>query len=531
MAILESLAGLTRLRDLKYESGYTPLDFQELPTPEGQGHSVNQINARTTDLVRIGRLLTSPAGLRFGANQALLAQGDLTALANGAPIGNVKERIVSTLKGVGEGAVSVLAQVPVNGTGVHFINSAAPTYLVPETQGGGTAFGNFLRDALGPGANGVEGAPIVLGGGIVPDRGIPTQLTDGEAALNPKLGEAIEGLPDGTAGLLEATGLGNFSDIEELSNGLATVEKGQIQQIGRELNLNPTTEGVAGTDDNSKFIDGEAVSREIKSRRLYRNAEGDIVEGELTTTPELNGIHNNPFGPDDDSYRKSTESRNLFARIGTVDSGAEGTKVDVVNEQMPESDYLADFADENQIIPFIFQPYSVGYQQTLYFRAYLDSFNDNFTGNWGETQYIGRGDKYYTYQGFDRDVNFSFKVAASSKAELEPLYRKLNYLAGSTAPTYQDGLFMRGTLVQLTIGDYLKGQHGYISTVGLSWQVNYPWEIGRDEDGNLEAGTIRVPHVLDVDIAFKPIHDFPARFNTPSKTWFGFGEPYGGKTT
>jgi len=61
---------------------------------------------------------------------------------------------------------------------------------------------------------------------------------------------------------------------------------------------------------------------------------------------------------------------------------------------------------------------------------------------------------------------------------------------------------MKGTLTKITIADYLKDVTGFISSVGLSWDVNSPWEINSDDD------TPRVPHILTVNISFTPIHDF-----------------------
>jgi len=142
--------------------------------------------------------------------------------------------------------------------------------------------------------------------------------------------------------------------------------------------------------------------------------------------------------------------------------------------------------------------------QNIYFLAFLDSLTDDFTGDWSGTKYIGRAEEFYTYQGFKRDISFSFKIAAFSKEELDPLYKKLNLLAATTAPTYtSEGEFMRGTLTSVTIGDYLKDQIGFISKVGLSWDQNYQWEIDLfDED------LPKVPQVLDVSISFTPIHNF-----------------------
>ena len=143
----------------------------------------------------------------------------------------------------------------------------------------------------------------------------------------------------------------------------------------------------------------------------------------------------------------------------------------------------------------------------LYFRAFLSSFTDNYQGSWNNTKYLGRAEDFYTYQGFNRTINIGFKVAAFSRQELKPIYKKLVMLASTTAPTYaSDSGFMRGTLVTSTVGDYLVDQPGFISSVDYSWQTEYPWEIKLK--GASENNVQQLPHVLDVTLAFTPIHRF-----------------------
>ena len=173
---------------------------------------------------------------------------------------------------------------------------------------------------------------------------------------------------------------------------------------------------------------------------------------------------------------------------------------------------------EQDIIPFYFITQTPTESKYLYFRAFLDSLTDDFTGDWSGTKYIGRAEEFYTYQGFKRDISFSFKIAAFSKEELIPLYNKLNLLAATTAPTYNsEGEFMRGTLTSVTIGDYISDQIGFISKVGLSWNTTYQWEIDLfDED------LPKVPQVLDVSISFTPIHDFNVKANiVGTQKYFG----------
>ena len=143
----------------------------------------------------------------------------------------------------------------------------------------------------------------------------------------------------------------------------------------------------------------------------------------------------------------------------------------------------------------------------LYFRAFLSSFTDNYQGAWNNTKYLGRAEDFYTYQGFTRSINMGFKVAAFTRNELRPIYNKLVVLASTTAPTYStDNGFMRGTLVTSTVGDYLVNQPGFISSVDYSWQTSYPWEVKLG--GNEETDVQQLPHILDVSLAFTPIHRF-----------------------
>ena len=143
------------------------------------------------------------------------------------------------------------------------------------------------------------------------------------------------------------------------------------------------------------------------------------------------------------------------------------------------------------------------------FRAFLDTLGDSFRGNWDKFNYAGRGEPFFTYQNFDREVNFSFKVAAQSRYEMRPLYRKLNYLASTTAPDYSDDGRMRGVFVRANIGSYLSNVPGFFSSFNISWQKDYPWEISMDSpEGGQDTDMIVVPHVLDVSCQFTPIHDF-----------------------
>lgn len=146
----------------------------------------------------------------------------------------------------------------------------------------------------------------------------------------------------------------------------------------------------------------------------------------------------------------------------------------------------------------------------MVFRAFLDDMGDNFTANYNEFNYNGRAETFYTYNSFNRDISFSFKIAAQSSIEMRPLYRKLNYLLSNTSPEYNltSGRMMT-PFMRLTIGAYFDRLPGVIKNVSISWQKDYPWEITLDApEGGATSGLFTLPHVLDINVTYQPIHDF-----------------------
>jgi hypothetical protein len=155
----------------------------------------------------------------------------------------------------------------------------------------------------------------------------------------------------------------------------------------------------------------------------------------------------------------------------------------------------------------------------MHFRAYITNFSDNIGAEWNAQKYMGRGENFYTYQGFTRDVGFTFIVAAQSVQEMEKIYQKVNYLASTLHPDYQDGTgFMRGSLHKLTIGEYFYRTTGVITTMNITVDDNYPWEIKmrqpelrKENNGDVNASgdqlQMEVPQILKIQMNFKPIMD------------------------
>ena len=173
----------------------------------------------------------------------------------------------------------------------------------------------------------------------------------------------------------------------------------------------------------------------------------------------------------------------------------------------------------NDLVKFsigVIQNNTTGNSNYMHFRAFIDSFSDSYSSNWNDYNYVGRGDKFYNYTGFERTINLSFTVFAQSKAELIPMYKKLNYLASSLAPDYSDSGFMKGNLHKMSIGGYLFEQVGIIKSLTYDIPEETPWEIGINDVGGLDNNVKELPHMIKVtNLTFVPIQHFLPRVADP----------------
>lgn len=164
--------------------------------------------------------------------------------------------------------------------------------------------------------------------------------------------------------------------------------------------------------------------------------------------------------------------------------------------------------DVRDLCKFFFEIITPDGSKFLYFRALIDSVDDSYNATWNPTKYVGRAEEFYTYGGFSRDINVKFKIAAATREEMKPLYRKMVYLASATAPTYGGEGFMRGTLARLTVGSYFDQLPGVITSVKYNLIEDMPWEIAMQQPEGNESGVQELPMGLECTVAFKVIHDF-----------------------
>lgn len=494
----------TKFKGLKHSDSGTRnlLVSKDINDPPNTGGISMQINHRIDDLVRHTKMLARKPGLKFLGNQALLAQTNIkqdiakfmAKDADGNPLYTGKQK----LKALGDKAkktlidtvlatASTLAQIPVNGTGTHLIRG--------------------LKDVSYLGKQGMKQAHLNAPDGSIIPNGTPK---DGLQSF----------IVDDN---YQITGLGKTSDNKYNSGEKWVAQFGTIQRSSPNdyIGIQGSPTDIVKGGNKITALDNPGVSpgqEAIKGGSVLKEKEStsEITVNRLGKPAET--FKQRPDEIEDgDTYLQKKYGNETTSIVVKANDKARSKREEGLEDKADPVLAAATTAtilgtDAEDIIPFEFNTFYPGNTdgKFLAFRAFLTDFSDNFSGDWAGTKYVGRGEELYNYQGFKRDITFSFKVAAFSKADMKPLYDKLNLLVGSTAPTYRNGNFMMGTLTKVTIGDYLVQTSGFISSVGLSWDSNIPWEMETEGE--------RLPHALDVSISFTPIHDF---IPTANSTFIG----------
>ncbi len=321
------------------------------------------------------------------------------------------------------------------------------------------------------------------------------------------LGTSFEGgAGDGARGVYTNTGIGR-------SNYPNTIVMDQTQLRGAQLegNVGPTGNSIIGKAFNNILISASSEIQEQQSSNI------------LSISPnyqDKNVAKRTNLGDPGSNVQKIRSTAEPTGRLNYGVKASDMIAVDKINAMNMYSGSIAstDERPTNDLCKFRIAAIdndNPGSALYMHFRAFINSFTDNYSSQWNGFKYAGRGEELYHYTGFDRSINLAFDVYAQSKAELIPMYRKLNYLASTMAPDYTSAGFMRGNLVRLTMGGYLYEQPGFISSLTYEVPREATWEIAINQEGGPDNSVKELPHMIRVTgMSFTPIHEFlPQKIN------------------
>jgi hypothetical protein len=155
--------------------------------------------------------------------------------------------------------------------------------------------------------------------------------------------------------------------------------------------------------------------------------------------------------------------------------------------------------------PKLYAGNETGTDDIIVFRATINSLSDTFNPGWSPVTMIGRADPNYQYTGVSRDLNLDFTVYATDRDEMKPIWRKLNALAGYTAPKYNNDISLGAPWMRVTIGDLFYQQPMILTSLSYTLvDSDTTWEINIENDPTMK----QVPHKVSVSCGFSVITDF-----------------------
>jgi len=188
--------------------------------------------------------------------------------------------------------------------------------------------------------------------------------------------------------------------------------------------------------------------------------------------------------------------------------------------------------------------YHVPSGKSVYFKAFITSFNESFSSDWTSEQVFGRADPIQTFKQNQRNISLNFKVPAAHAGEAYTNLARIQKLIQFLYPAYSDptqaNTLQQSPLVRMKVMNLLRdapdsvedatggsaalydaytsggsGADSGLLGVITNLAVNHNLE---GDDGVIEKGQNTVlPKLLDVAVSFTVIHEHSVGWNSETK--------------
>jgi hypothetical protein len=153
-------------------------------------------------------------------------------------------------------------------------------------------------------------------------------------------------------------------------------------------------------------------------------------------------------------------------------SNGNGPIVDIKELEAGDS---IDYINFKIVVPGVFD-------SGVKFRAFIEDITHNSKGQYDEVRYVGRPERFMTYRGMNRSIQFSLYLIAFGEDELNAVWARANMLNKLTFPIDTSGGFMTPPLAKITIGNLIVDQPGYVDNVDMRLQTEagITWDIDKE---------------------------------------------------
>ena len=153
---------------------------------------------------------------------------------------------------------------------------------------------------------------------------------------------------------------------------------------------------------------------------------------------------------------------------------------------------------------------SVKQNKAVNFVSTITGLAESFSPGWNSNKFIGNPFNFYTYEGIERSVSFSFKVFSLNPSEHKIAWNKLNFLTSLVYPQAYEGDagYITAPFLKLTIGDMYKRKEGFIESLSYGIDDSTPWNTedayeSVEGEGEINTKGYRLPRIINVETTFK----------------------------
>jgi hypothetical protein len=228
----------------------------------------------------------------------------------------------------------------------------------------------------------------------------------------------------------------------------------------------------------------------------FRFASGVSLSDSISAYSELQDIKDN-----------NLEQKNNFGKPGkrelrndtrdNIDKSKQSGNIRY--DRVNASDIKSIDEIDNDLVTLWFKP--IDSDGVAQFRGTITGLSDTFSPSWDNIKYNARADSAYKYSTFQRSISFNFRVVATSRIEMQPIWNKLQYLSTMTMAQYPDdnkGYF--GTIIRFRLGDLYNNQLAFITALNYSIMDDLSWDISV---GETDSKIGQLPKGIDVAITLQ----------------------------
>ncbi|MAG27260.1 hypothetical protein CMI47_17135 [Candidatus Pacearchaeota archaeon] len=233
-------------------------------------------------------------------------------------------------------------------------------------------------------------------------------------------------------------------------------------------------------------------------------------------------------------------------------------------QEVPDSNYSIGGTDALANKGLVLSFWHVPSGENVYFKAFITTFNETYSSEWGGESVYGRADPIYLFKQTQRKITLAFKIPCSTEGEAYENLSKVQKLIQFLYPSYEDPAsattITQSPLIRLKVMNLLtnaangasgqnakeyyqsyrsstdaeQGLLGAINNLTVNHNLENP-DIGvlekKDTQTEANAGVTVgaiLPKLIEVNLDFSPIHESPlgwANSKTFSNTNFPYGAP------